>query len=209
MGTVFLRLARVAPGNGLRCSLLRSAGLEIGDNVKVDRHSIVWKGAKLADNVKIRHHAKIIASEIGSNSVIDTGSQILGLERNKVIIGEHTYIGFNNILDGSGGLTIGNHVHIAGPSVGIWTHSTVNKALMSSKITDNTHRMEGPVIIEDSVWIGGLSTIYPNVTIGHHSVVLPNSVVNKNVEPYTVVGGSPAVFKRKIEIGENGAEIIA
>lgn len=200
--TIFLRLARICPSSSLRISFLRRGGIQIGSNVKIDRHAIVWKESSLADNVEIRTRAKVIAASIGKNSVVDVGAQIHGVSKNKIVIGEHTYIGINNILDGSGGLKVGNHVHIAGPSVGIWTHSTIDNVLMGSDINDNTHRKEAPVVIEDNVWIGGLSIIYPGVTIGHHSVVLPNSVVNRNVSPYTVVGGSPAVQKKKLKPGE-------
>ena len=200
--TFFLRLARTTPSDSLRRAFLKRGGVKIGSNVKVERHATVWKGAVLGDNVEIRHRAKVIATEIGNNSVVDVGAQILGVVKSKIIIGEHSYIGINNVLDGSGGLKIGNYVHIAGPSVGIWTHSTIDNVLMGSKIDDNTHRKEAPVVIEDNVWIGGLSIIYPGVTIGHHSVVLPNSVVNNDVEPYTVVGGSPAIVKKKIKPGE-------
>ncbi len=200
--TLFLRLARISPSSSLRISLLRRAGIKIGNNVKIDRHAIVWKDTSLADNVEIRTRAKVIAASIDKHYVVDVGAQILGVNKNRISIGEHTYIGINNVLDGSGGLKIGNHVHIAGPSVGIWTHSTIDNVLMGSEINDNTHRKEAPVIIENNVWIGGLSIIYPGVKIGHHSVVLPNSVVNRDVPPYTVVGGSPAVEKKKLKPGE-------
>jgi len=200
--TLFLRLARICPSSALRLAFLKRGGIQIGHDVKIDRHAIVWKETVLADNVVIRTRAKVISSHIGKNSVIDVGAQVLGVSKNILSIGEHSYVGINNVLDGSGGLKIGNHVHIAGPSVGIWTHSTIDNVLMGSEINDNTHRKEAPVIIENNVWIGGLSIIYPGVKIGNHSVVLPNSVVNRDVPPYSVVGGSPAVEKKKLKPGE-------
>ena len=195
-------MARICPSSALRLAFLKRGGIQIGHDVKIDRHAIVWKETVLADNVVIRTRAKVISSHIGKNSVIDVGAQVLGVSKNILSIGEHSYVGINNVLDGSGGLKIGNHVHIAGPSVGIWTHSTIDNVLMGSEINDNTHRKEAPVIIENNVWIGGLSIIYPGVKIGNHSVVLPNSVVNRDVPPYSVVGGSPAVEKKKLKPGE-------
>lgn len=203
-GTFFLRLARLAPGNGTRCALLRRAGLKIGRNVKIDRHATIWKGCRLADNVEVRRNAKVIAASIGESSVIDVGAQVLGTAKNPLVIGSHCYVGQNNILDGSGGLRIGNHVHIAGPSVGIWTHSTIKKAIAGSKISDNQYREEGPVTIGDNVWIGGLSIIYPNVIVGERSAILPGSIVNKNVKPKTVVGGAPAKLKRNVKVDGSG-----
>ena len=115
-------------------------------------------------------------------------------------IGKHSYVGYYNILDGSGGLEIGDYVHIAGPAVGIWTHSSIHQSLHGSKLNDPTYRKEGPIKIEANVWIGGKVTIYPNVTIGHHSVILPNSVVNENVPAFSVMGGVPAKILKKVRI---------
>ena len=49
-------------------------------------------------------------------------------------------------------------------------------------------RPTSPILIENNVYIGGNCTIYPGVTIGHHSIVAPNSAVTINILPYTLVG---------------------
>lgn len=38
-----------------------------------------------------------------------------------------------------------------------------------------------------------------NVTVGDHAIVAPNSVVIKDVDPYTVVSGVPAVIIKKLK----------
>lgn len=48
------------------------------------------------------------------------------------------------------------------------------------------------VTIGCDVWIGANSIILPGVTIGEGAVIAAGSVVNKDVEPYTIVGGIPA-----------------
>lgn len=48
--------------------------------------------------------------------------------------------------------------------------------------------------IGKDVWIGSRSIIMRGVTIGDGAIIAANSVVTKNVEPYTIVGGSPAKF---------------
>ncbi len=54
-----------------------------------------------------------------------------------------------------------------------------------------------PVRMGDNVWIGFDSVILPGVTIGDGAIVGCRSVVDRDVEPYTVVGGNPArVIKR-------------
>lgn len=65
-----------------------------------------------------------------------------------------------------------------------------------------------PVIIEDHVWVGANSFILPGVTIGRGAIVSANSVVNKDVETMTIVGGNPAkLIKKKSEIESNDQEI--
>jgi acetyltransferase-like isoleucine patch superfamily enzyme len=56
-----------------------------------------------------------------------------------------------------------------------------------------------PVIIKSKVWIGFNVIILKGVIIGEGAVVGANSVVTKDIEPWTVVGGNPAVFIRKIK----------
>ena len=46
--------------------------------------------------------------------------------------------------------------------------------------------------VQKGAWIGANSTILLGVTIGRNAVVGAGSVVTKDVEPYSVVGGVPA-----------------
>lgn len=52
---------------------------------------------------------------------------------------------------------------------------------------------EKDVVIGSDVWIGRDVTIMPGVQIGHGAVVAANSHVVRDVKPYEVVGGNPAV----------------
>ncbi|KOY63977.1 antibiotic acetyltransferase [Photorhabdus heterorhabditis] len=51
---------------------------------------------------------------------------------------------------------------------------------------------KGDTHIHDGVWLGIRSMIMPGVTIGEGAIVAANSVVTKDVEPYSLVAGSPA-----------------
>ena len=51
---------------------------------------------------------------------------------------------------------------------------------------------KGPVIIGNDVWIGAQCVILSGVKIGDGAVVAANSVVTKDVPPYSIVAGSPA-----------------
>ena len=83
---------------------------------------------------------------------------------------------------------------------------------------NNTHRMDwfscypfmekiseayiskGDTIIKDGVWIGMRSLIMPGVHIGEGAIIAANSVVTKDVAPYSIVGGNPAtVIKMRFD----------
>ena len=53
---------------------------------------------------------------------------------------------------------------------------------------------KGDVIIGNDVYICDNSTIMSGVTIGDGAVIACNSHVIKDVAPYTIVGGNPAMF---------------
>ena len=56
-----------------------------------------------------------------------------------------------------------------------------------------------PVRIEDKAWIGFNAIILKGLTIGEGAIVAAGAVVSKDVAPYTLVGGNPAVFIRTLE----------
>lgn len=53
---------------------------------------------------------------------------------------------------------------------------------------------KGDTIIGNDVWIGRESIIMPGVKIGDGAIIAAYSVVTKDVEPYSLVGGNPAKF---------------
>jgi len=54
-----------------------------------------------------------------------------------------------------------------------------------------------PVVIGHDVWIGTDVWLKPGVHIGNGAVIGLGSIVTKNVEPYSIVAGNPAVPRRK------------
>ena len=115
-----------------------------------------------------------------------------------VKVGKKTWIGMFVILDGGGGLEIGDYCSISA-GVQIYTHDSVRWALSGGK-----HRYEqGTVKIGDCCHIGAMSVIAKGVEIGNHSVVAACSFVRHRVYPYSIVSGVPAeTIGRVIADGE-------
>ena len=104
-----------------------------------------------------------------------------------VKVGKNTWIGPNVILDGSGGLEIGDYCSISA-GVQIYSHDTVKWAnsLGKKKIDKNK------TIIGNGVYIGPNSIVQMGVTIKDKSIIGAMSFVNKNVEEKSKVYGIPA-----------------
>ena len=57
--------------------------------------------------------------------------------------------------------------------------------------------LKGDTVIGNDVWIGQHAVILPGVHIGDGAIVGADSVVGRDVEPYTIVIGNPAKVLRK------------
>ncbi len=130
--------------------------------------------------------AKLIFEECGKKVNIDKNTTI-----NRYIkIGDYSGIGKNSFIDKH--VTIGKYV-MMGPNCNIYTrnhkYSDTKKPMCFQGFSEYK-----PVIIEDDVWIGSNVIILPGITIGYGSIIGAGSVVTKDVEPYSIVGGNPARF---------------
>lgn len=119
-----------------------------------------------------------------------------------VKVGKHTWIGPFTILDGGGGLTIGDFCSISA-GVQIYTHDSVKWAVSGSKMPYE----KAPVIIQDCCHVGANSIIAKGVEIGPHSVVSAGSFVRKTVPPYIIVSGVPAKAIGEVHIDSESGEV--
>lgn len=152
---------------------------KIGENVIFERGVLVF-------------HPENIS--IGNNVYIGHNAILKGYYKNEMIIGDHTWIGQACFLHSGGGLEIGIAVGI-GPTVKIIT--SVHREDDLSKPLIFCDLESSKVIIEDGCDIGVGTIILPGVKIGEGSIIGAGSVVNKDVEPYTVVAGAPAKVLRR------------
>lgn len=66
---------------------------------------------------------------------------------------------------------------------------------------------KGDTIVGNDVWIGAEALIMPGVKIGDGAVIATRTLVTKDVEPYSIVGGNPAKLIEK-RFSEEEIEIL-
>ncbi|MCW4450818.1 acyltransferase [Kaistella sp. BT6-1-3] len=154
--------------------------------------SLMWDSLLLAlpnefSKLRVRNFNKK-GCKIHPNTAIASNVRITGVFEMK----EGSSIAQNCTMSGeNAGIFIGKNVMIA-PNVVIvaFNHgiSNIDAPMVSQP------NVEGKIIIEDNVWISSNTTIAKGVTIGTGAIIGANSFVNKDVLPYTIVGGVPAKF---------------
>lgn len=160
---------------------------------------------------------------IGTETVLKRtrfeGKNIFG-NRNEILnseIGFGTYFGSENKIDGvkvgkycsiSSGLKVINGNHPLDKNVSTHPAFFLNKYskfkkinlsyVKNDKYSDNKLvNNKWNAIIGNDVWIGSDVKILQGVIIGDGAVIGAGSLVTKNVEPYSVVGGVPIKLIRK------------
>ena len=104
-----------------------------------------------------------------------------------VTVGRHCWIGPNVVLDGLGGLSIGDHVDISA-GVQIYSHDTVHR-VRSGGVDPIDY---APTRIGSRVYIGPQTVIQKGVVIGDDVVIGAVSFVNTDIAAGTKVFGAPA-----------------
>lgn len=103
-----------------------------------------------------------------------------------VTVGKNSWIGPNVVLDGTGGLSIGEYCSISA-GVQIYSHHTV-KWSTSRGANPVEHK---PTKIGNGVYIGPNTVVQMGCTIGDGAVIGAMSFVNKDVPANTRVHGTP------------------
>jgi acetyltransferase-like isoleucine patch superfamily enzyme len=148
--------------------------------------------AKLGQNVIFETGVLVFHPEnieIQNDVYVGHYTILKGYFKNKMVIGEGTWIGQQCFFHSAGGIEIGSHVGI-GPGVKILTSSHTLDSI-HSPILHNPVEFS-PVRICDNSDIGVNAIILPGVTIGIGVQVGAGAVVTQSVEDYAVVAGVPA-----------------
>ena len=118
-----------------------------------------------------------------------------------VVIGDYSDLQPGSVIWGGGTTIIGHRVSVGPGTVllsAVYSHEKGLK-MVDGLGESSAKALYGRLVIGDDVYIGANSTLMPEITIGEGAIIGAGSFVNKNVEPWTIVAGSPA---RKIGLRE-------
>lgn len=115
-------------------------------------------------------------------------------------IGDDVSIGSGCHITAVNRIKIGNGV-LLGKYVTITDNSHGNNIRSESEIMPMYRPVvsKGGVCIGDNVWIGEKATILPGVSIGDGAIIGANSVVSKDVPPYSIAAGIPAKVIKELK----------
>lgn len=152
-------------------------------------------GAGLPSQHLRRWVLRALGMRIGRETVLYGGGEIRAPWR--VVVGGGTSLGDKIVIDGRGGVRIGDRVNISS-QVMLWT------AQHDYRLREFTTNL-GAIQIEDYAWLGPRVIVLPGVTIRKGCVIAAAAVVTRDTEPFGVYAGIPArrVAERPTDVDYN------
>ncbi len=147
---------------------------------------------KIGKSVYIYPGVKIFSPErveLENDVTLFNNVLIYGGAKGYVKIGNNSHVAPFSVINGEGGVKIGNKVGI-GSGVKIYSIS-FNGDDTSRDIIDTPVKLK-EVIIEDNVMIGANSVLIPGVKIGHGSIIGAGAVVIRDIPSNSIAVGVPA-----------------
>jgi len=135
--------------------------------------------------------------EIGSGTILEPNVWITAPGEARIRIGAGSFLNLGVMVAAVELVEIGDHCMFANGCF----------------VTDGDHRFDdpdkpvpwqgfttkGPTRIGDNVWCGANVVVTSGVTIGERCVIGSNSVVNRDIPPFSIAAGAPAKVIKQIE----------
>ena len=121
--------------------------------------------------------------------------------KDNVELNDFVHIGAANYVEIGNNVLMASKVYISDHNHGFYSGDEQSDPEMppSRRLLD-AHRK---VIIGDNVWLGEFVSVLPGVTIGKGSIIGANSVVSRDIPPYSIAVGTPArVVKQYDPVGK-------
>ena len=107
----------------------------------------------------------------------------------KLVLKDHIWLGENCWIDNISNITIGSNACISqGATLITGNHDY-------TKVSFNL--ITKPIILEEGCWIGAHASVSGGVTVGNHAVLSMGSTATKDLAPYTIYRGNPAIEVKK------------
>ncbi len=103
----------------------------------------------------------------------------------KLTLGDYVWLGEGSWIHNLEHISIANNVCVSQRAM-LCTGSHDYKSKAFDLITK-------PIILESGSWIAANAWVGPGVTVGSHAVLTAGSVASKNLEPYGIYQGNPAI----------------
>lgn len=127
-------------------------------------------------------YRRLLGMRIGRKTSIHRGCRFYAPRG--IVIGEHTVINREVLLDGRAGLEIGQNVSISEGAMILSLEHDPNSPEFAAR--------GGKVVIQDFVFIGTRAMIMPGITLGRGAIAAAGAVVTHDVADLQIVGGVPA-----------------
>jgi acetyltransferase-like isoleucine patch superfamily enzyme len=182
---------------GEGCKIFEGVTLGVPSREYLQRPEEDWPPTKIGDGAVIRR-GTIIYCDVSIGGHFQTGHNVL--VREKTRIGDRVLVGTGTIIDGE--TRIGNNVSIQS-MVYIPLNTKIEDKVFigpNAVLTNDRYPMriketlKGPTIRRGAS-IGANSTILPEVEVGEGAMVAAGAVVTKDVPPWKLAVGCPAVVK--------------
>lgn len=164
-----------------------------GVSIRCPRRLSVGDGTLVGEQVLFDIKSAAASVDIGDRGQIMQGACFETGYEGKITLGNDCFVGAYAILNGQGGLTIGNNALIAGHChivAGNHGHSDLTRPMSEQDFVSKG------IVIEDDVWLGAGAKVLDGVRIGKGSIISAGAVVNRDVAPYSIMGGVPAKLIR-------------
>lgn len=153
---------------------------------------IIIKGRKFIDFGKSLTAGYYCRFEVFPNNNDSKKRLIFG---NKIQINDFVHISAIDHVEIGDGCLLASHIYISDSTHGRYEGGDNDSNPLTPP--ENREYTVAPVIIGKNVWIGEGVVILPGVTIGDGCVIGAHAVVNKSIEPNSIVVGAPARVVKK------------
>jgi acetyltransferase-like isoleucine patch superfamily enzyme len=140
--------------------------------------------------------------ELGPHVLLEPDVWISAPGDARIRIGGGTFLNIGVMVAAQDLVEIGSHCMLAnGCFVSDASHRFDDP---DRPITEQGFESKGPTRIGDNCWLGLGVVVTSGVTIGERSVIGANSVVTRDIPPYSVAAGAPARVLRQVRYGAPG-----